>query len=56
MAKYVETLSTHGDDKRAASAAMVAMAKFLTSQGRGKTHYVKVVTRKGDYHVELYER
>ena len=56
MAKYVETLSTHGDDKKAASAAMVEMARFLTRQGRGKTHYVKVVTRKGDYHVELYER
>jgi len=59
MAKYVETLSTHGGDKRAASAAMVEMvemARFLTRQGRGKTHYVKVVTRKGDYHVELYER
>jgi len=35
---------------------MVEMARFLTRQGRGKTHYVKVVTRKGDYHVELYER
>jgi hypothetical protein len=56
MAKYIETLSTHGDDKKAASAAMVDLAKFLTRQGRGKSHYVKLDSHQGVWRVDLYER
>jgi hypothetical protein len=56
VAKYVETLSTHGDDKRAASAALVRLAALLTRQGRGRTHYVKLGSHKGVWRVDLYER
>ena len=56
MAKYVETLSTHGDDKEAADAASVKLAKLLTRQGRGRSHYVAVRRTDGVWRVDLYER
>lgn len=56
MAKYVETLSTHGSDKEAADAASVKLAKLLTRQGRGRSHYVTVKKFRGVWRVDLYER
>lgn len=55
MAQYLTTYSTH-DSKKEADSALRRAAASLTSKGKGKTHYAKVVKVRGSYQVNIYQR
>lgn len=51
--RFLQSLFTSETAKEANEAA-ARMAAELVRQGKGKTHGVKVVKRKGTYQVDLY--
>ena len=55
MAQYLTTYSTH-DDKKEAESALRRAAQSLTSKGKGKTHFAKLVKVRGSYQVNIYQR
>lgn len=51
--RFLQSLFS-SDNKEDADKAAERMAKELVRRGKGKTHGVKVVKRKGTYQVDLY--
>ncbi|HEY6021887.1 MAG TPA: hypothetical protein VIY48_19085 [Candidatus Paceibacterota bacterium] len=51
--KFLQSLFS-SDSREEADRAADRMAKELVRRGKGKTHGVKVVKRKGTYQVDLY--